>query len=403
MEVSGLKMHCRKAILLLTAAVLCLFGIGIAASTISPVSTPDVLSKAQSPDGLSGKQSGLPNAQPPDELIRTQDEMSDVQPQDELSGVQSQDKLPATQSQDAIPPAAGSAGNGNAEPEPVQSADKRTRLLRCLHYNEKDFIRSVNETSTGSDTRVFEKDAGAGSGMILGGIVPHHLLACRLMANFFDTLAEDPPETVIVIGPNHKLAGKNEIQISSTDWGTPYGILEANPEIAGILADKFGKSQNDELFENEHSISSLVPYIKYYLPGTKIVPVLLHGSYPLEEATKLGSILGDIVSDNPGTIVIASIDFSHYLNTAQADKMDIITWNAIRTWDLQALSLMGNDNLDTVPAITALMTAMDAVSAKNIDLTGHNNSARITQSGYEYTTSYFTMVFRRDGQADVLP
>ena len=62
---------------------------------------------------------------------------------------------------------------------------------------------------------------------------------------------------------------------------------------------------------------------------------------------------------------------------------------------MQALGRMGNDNLDSAPTILHQLTAMDAMSAVNIELTGHNNSSRITQSGYDYTTSYFTMFFRK--------
>jgi len=78
--------------------------------------------------------------------------------------------------------------------------------------------------------------------------------------------------------------------------------------------------------------------------------------------------------------------------------MDIITWNAVSSWDLEAISRMGNDNLDSVPSITALMTAMDRVSARSIELRGHNNSSRITKNSYDWTTSYFTMFFRISGQ-----
>jgi len=293
--------------------------------------------------------------------------------------------------------------NGATVPESGSKHGVRSaRLLRCMHYNENDFMRSVNDRSPASDS-LFEINEDPGTGPIMGGIVPHHLLARRLIADFFRTLAVDPPQTVIVAGPNHKLEGISKIQFSSADWGTPFGILEADTRITARLAEEYGAAHNDDLFENEHSVSSLVPYIKYFLPEAKIVPVLLHGSLSPEEARKLGSLLGGIISDNPGTVMIASIDFSHYLSAPEADEMDMITWKAVSSWDLDSISRMGNDNLDSVPSMTALMTAMDAVSAKDIRMKGHNNSSRITKSGYDYTTSYFTMFFRKHGQDSTLP
>jgi AmmeMemoRadiSam system protein B len=374
-----LKSHCSKAkiilasilmTIVLAAAMLCLSGAGTASGMIGLSSSPEII---PGPD-LPGK----------------------------LPAPQSSDPFTVLPSSETLPPAAGNTPDEQQPPEPEQTSPEPERdgksstdLLRCMHYNEKEFIRSVFAKFPASDTMTFEQSEDTGTGTVYGGIVPHHLLARRLIAEFFRALAEDPPETVIVIGPNHKLEGTGEIQTTPTDWGTPFGILEADHAIVARLAEEAGAARNDDLFEVEHSVSALVPYIKYFLPEAKIAPVLLHGSLPREKAKEFGAMLGEILAEDPDTVIIASIDFSHYLSTPEADEMDIITWDAIRSWDMQALGRMGNDNLDSAPTILALMTAMDAMSAVNIELTGHNNSSRITQSGYDYTTSYFTMFFRK--------
>ena len=391
-----MKMKNRKAIstlvVVFAAAMLCLPGaltasgkIGLLPSLEAPggSNTPDELSGLQSRDKIPGQQlpGTIPDAQQPG-----------ISP-----GLEIPDTPAGLPSPETASSLTGSVQDETASQQPGQYAGNSAGLLRCLHYTEKDFKKFVNGTSPAYDT-LFSINKGAGTGAIMGGIVPHHSVAGRLIAEFFRALAEDPPETVIVIGPNHKLEGSGEIQTNPTDWGTPFGILEADTTVTGRLAEEYGAVQNDDLFENEHSVSSLVPYIKYYLPETKIAPVLLHGSLSAEDAGKLGTLLGEIMSAHPGTVVIASIDFSHYLSAPEADKMDIITWNAVSSWDLEAISRMGNDNLDSVPSITALMTAMDRVSARSIELRGHNNSSRITKNSYDWTTSYFTMFFRISGQ-----
>ncbi len=288
-------------------------------------------------------------------------------------------------------------------PEHKTTSVSAVPLLRCIHYTEKAFLKSVNEALERFEPSTAQKDSANGSGTVLGGIVPHHLLAAGMIAGFFETLAQDPPETVIVIGPNHKLTGISELHTSSADWGTSFGISEADTELIDKIIKAADTAENNTLMEDEHSISSLVPYIKYYLPDTKIVPLLIHGSYSAERSKKLGKLLADIISEKPGIIVIASIDFSHYLDVAKADESDAATLDAIKSWNLEALRMMGNDNLDSVPSIMTLLTAMQAEKATEIEVTGHNNSSRITGGGYEYTTSYFTMFFRRDGQVDALP
>ena len=56
---------------------------------------------------------------------------------------------------------------------------------------------------------------------------------------------------------------------------------------------------------------------------------------------------------------------------------------------------MNNDNLDSPPSILTLLSAMDDIGAVGPDVIGHDNSYGITGSSADYTTSYYTMLFRR--------
>lgn len=285
-------------------------------------------------------------------------------------------------------------------------------ILRCNFYNEKDFMASIEAVGSIGDTgagntsvvknvgKGGESDSAAknltgGSGRIAGGVTPHHLLAAKMIAAFFRDLSADPPDTIVIIGPNHKRIGFSGIAASSSDWGTPFGRLEADRDIVKALAEKFNAESNDRLMQEDHSISGLIPYIAYYMPDVRIVPVLLHGNYPSADALRLGKFLGDTARDANGDIVIiASIDFSHYLDARTAGKMDEITWDAIKRRDIQAISSMGNDNLDSPPSIIALIGAMDKAGAQGPEKSEHSNSSEITGSGADYTTSYFTLFYR---------
>lgn len=284
--------------------------------------------------------------------------------------------------------------------------------LQCKYYNEKDFLYSViaarqNKSTANQDkTSTGQSKAAAASGLletkpatrsssIAGGIVPHHLLAGKMIAEFFQELSHSSPETLVVIAPNHKKTGLNGLNTSTLNWGTAFGVLEADPVLTGKLINDLKASQNTILMEDEHSISSLVPYIKYYLPKTKIVPILLHGNYTPKASQELGYQLAEALSDNPCTAVIASVDFSHYLDACTADKMDVETLKAIQLNDINAISMMGNDNLDSPPSIMTLLSAMEKIDATDPEVLAHGNSSSITGSGYNYTTSYYTMLYRR--------
>lgn len=278
----------------------------------------------------------------------------------------------------------GTGPTGASDNKPLRTAD----AIKCNFYNENDFRISISQAEEANAT------SGNTSGTIKGGIIPHHLLAGRMIAGLFKVLAADPPELVVVLAPNHKSSGMTGLHTSVLNWETPFGVLEADSSAAASLKKELKAADSRAIMEKEYSISGLVPYIRYYLPKAKILPVLLHGDYSLENSRRLGSFLAESLQGKKA-VVLASVDFSHYLPADSADRMDEITLEALESRDAEHISHMGNDNLDSPPSIIALLTAMEAMEAKEFKLLGHNNSSRITGSGADYTTSYFTAVFGR--------
>ena len=272
----------------------------------------------------------------------------------------------------------GGTGPAASGSKPLKAAE----TIKCNYYNENDFRISVSQAD----------EAVPPSGVIKSGIVPHHLLAGRMIAGFFKVLAADPPKLVVVLAPNHKRSGMTDLHTSALNWETPFGVLEADSSAAVSLAKTLKAAESRSIMEEEYSISGLVPYIKHYLPEAKILPVLLHGGYGKENSERLGSFLAENLKGKKA-VILASVDFSHYLPVDRADRMDEVTLQALENMDAEKISHMGNDNLDSPPSIIALLTAMESMQAKDFKLLGHNNSSRITGSGADYTTSYFTAVF----------
>lgn len=256
--------------------------------------------------------------------------------------------------------------------------------IKCLYFNLDEFMTSVSNA----------KEVSEVEGIIAGGVAPHHLLARDMIADFFNALSKRKPDNIIILAPNHKRIGEKKVVTSLQDWETYFGILETNDELAGEFIKSGLAVSKSTVLEEDHSISSLIPYIKYYMPGSKVVPLLLHGNLGLNDSVSLGNYIGKIARDN-NCIVIASVDFSHYLPVEKADAMDSITLDAIKRRDIRAISKMTNDNLDSPPSIISLLTAMDSMGAGDMLLIENNNSAKITGQSPDYTTSYFTMLFSK--------
>ncbi len=272
------------------------------------------------------------------------------------------------------------------------SSPESASLLQCRYYNEKGFMNSV-AAARQAIYKSENSNAEAPSGSIAGGIVPHHLLAGKMIAEFFQYMSGSSPDTIIVLAPNHRKIGLSGIHTSTLSWGTAFGTLESDQEIARLIINKMKAAENISLMEEEHSISSLVPYIKYYMPDSKIVPVLLHGNY--QASDKLAELLADMLSKNTRITIVASVDFSHYLDSETADKMDMETLAAIKTGDIEKISKMSNDNLDSPPSIITLINIMNEIDAKLSKVLDHGNSSDITGTGANYTTSYYSIIYKR--------
>jgi len=144
--------------------------------------------------------------------------------------------------------------------------------------------------------------------------------------------------------------------------------------------------------EEEYSIAALIPYIKYYVPDAKVVPLLLHGDLGIDGSVQLAREIGKAAGDRDW-VIIGSVDFSHYLPPDSAGKMDDVTLQAIEPGDFEALDRMGNDNLDSPPAVITVLEAVKETGADGLKVTGHSNSAAIAGKYNESTTSYFAMLF----------
>ena len=143
-----------------------------------------------------------------------------------------------------------------------------------VHYanpNELDFYETVFKFA--------RKKVDLENEVVVGGIIPHHLLAGDMIAEFFSGLEGREYGTVVLIGPNHFDAGTGEIITSRFDWETPYGTLEGDRELVEKFLKLKGLTIEEEPFEKEHSMNSEVAFIKKTFPETKFVPLIVSVLY----------------------------------------------------------------------------------------------------------------------------
>ena len=219
------------------------------------------------------------------------------------------------------------------------------------------------------------------------GIVPHHLLAGELISDFFNRLSVQNPKTIILVGPNHQEKGGIKPLTSLADWETGLGKVEANQNLIQRFVSLGLVEVNERVVSAEHSVSGLVPLIKDFLPKTSVFPLVLSGRMNLEEIETLAKELAKEVDKE--TVLVASVDFSHGLKSADARQNDWETLEAMTNFDHRKLLSLGNDFLDSPPSIVFLLLVAQKRGWTNFEVLSRTDSAELINDPIAETTSYF--------------
>ena len=227
-------------------------------------------------------------------------------------------------------------------------------------------------------------------GRVVSAVVPHHLVAGRLVVNMMETLVPQQPKVVILVGPNHFNKG-GRIITGLNGWRTPTGLMDAQSNIVKFLLQSGLAVRDEETLSKEHSVGALVPLLKYYLPEAKVVPIILHYDVKLQEVDSLLQILEPFLDED--TVVISSVDFSHYLTRSQAQGKDQETLIHMKNFDYSTLFRLGNDYLDSPASLAASFRLAEKEGITEFTVLDNTNSGIILQNDFIETTSYFTLVF----------
>ncbi|TSC69931.1 MAG: dioxygenase [Parcubacteria group bacterium Gr01-1014_70] len=230
---------------------------------------------------------------------------------------------------------------------------------------------------------------------VRGGIVPHHLLASDIIAEFFHQISDQSIKRVILIGPNHYETGRANIITSYYDWETPVGIVRADTTaIQSLLAEASYAGVDEKVAENEHSVSSIMPFIAHYFPFASVVPVIVSMKISTTQLDDLTNALNMLNDDK--TILIASVDFSHYLSQGEAEKRDAVTLALLKDSNLDVFLTLNSEYVDSPKSVVLLFKIMSQNGLSKFQVLRHENSGTKIKNEFSEVTSYFTLVFKEN-------
>ncbi len=253
-----------------------------------------------------------------------------------------------------------------------------------IPHESKGVHYGANQTTEFFDSAYANANVKKPEEKIAGITVNHHLLAPHLIAKEFGLVATDKPTTVVLVSPNHFFLGEGGAITSEYDWQTPYGVLQANHNIIKKLYDSSLVNIDERPFTQEHGINGIVGFIKKSLPQASIVPIIVKENLPDDKVDELAKKLTQVLPKD--SLIVGSIDFSHYLPHNAAEFHDIQTLAVMNNFDYDRIPRL---DIDSHPGLRLLLKYFDFTGNKKFVLTSHENSSTVT-GNFEFveTTSY---------------
>jgi MEMO1 family protein len=159
--------------------------------------------------------------------------------------------------------------------------------------------------------------AGKASGDSKGIVSPHagYIYSGAVAGSAFSTISPDFSGTFVVIGPSHR---GYLTCVSKVPWETPIGVVENDTEFVDALDIEVDESSH----QNEHSLEVQMPFIRYRFPRARIAPILM-GQQDYSSARGLAEkIVAAVRRTNRDVRIVASSDFSHYVQEQIAKDND---------------------------------------------------------------------------------
>jgi poly-gamma-glutamate synthesis protein (capsule biosynthesis protein) len=284
---------------------------------------------------------------------------------------------------------AGLAVFGYLEFSNVRQRGIKTTLQLPLINLTDNFYNQVNFSSALRQATGVNPEKG-----IKVVIVPHHLLASEIDAKILRQASGEDYGTIVIIGPNHGNTAAMKVFSALASWQTPEGNLNIDQRLTKKFISDFGIISRPEVFTNEHSIGAIVPWVKHFWPKADILPINLSVYADQSDSEKIADWLEANLP--PNSLIIASMDFSHYLSFDKAQINDLKTEDLIMHGNSDLISrLDANDYVDS-PATLAAIASYAKKEGLTPKIIEHNNSYNLMMQKPDSTTSYFGVVYRKN-------
>jgi AmmeMemoRadiSam system protein B len=191
-------------------------------------------------------------------------------------------------------------------------------------------------------------------------------------------------ENAILLGPNHTGYGAPFSIMTEGHWQTPLGKININSDLAKSILNK-SIYLTDDMYAHiyEHSLEVELPFLQYYNPDIKIVPIVVTEDQP-QVYKEIGESIASVLKESKlvnSSLIIASSDMTHYEPQRSAEKKDREAIEAILELNedklIDKIKRLKISMCGYVPTVIMLVAAK-FLGAKSAELIDYQTSGDVT-------------------------
>ncbi|MBN3038810.1 MAG: AmmeMemoRadiSam system protein B [Candidatus Omnitrophica bacterium] len=193
-------------------------------------------------------------------------------------------------------------------------------------------------------------------------------------------------KTVIIIGPNHTGRGAFYSIMTEGAWKMPMGDVQIDQALAEQIARESRYLEKDHrAHAYEHSIEVQLPFLQYFMPEVKIVPIVLSGA-EFKIYDEIGQAIAKATKTHQKALIVASSDMTHYEPHQRAKQKDQMAINEILKLDPSGLLKLVEEQNITMCGygpVACMLSASKELGAKKASLIKYQTSG---EAGGDYSS-----------------
>lgn len=227
-------------------------------------------------------------------------------------------------------------------------------------------------------------------------IIPHHNAAQAYRLKIIKEVALRRPQTktIIILSPDHFNPNQNLITSTDSDWQLHKGQMffdhQTGSQITSLAV------LNDPAVKDDHGIYNLLPELNKSFPQAKIVPLLIGQNLIPAQLDQLSETI--IQNCKKDCLLVASVDFSHYLPSGLASVHDAYSLKTLSQMDLATIMDL---EVDSPQALYLAQKFAQSQTLNRFIFRSQTDSGSLMDNYEAETTSHITGWYQKGPKAPI--